>query len=302
MAEASFLEELKRRVLVCDGAMGTELMRRGLKAGECGERWNLERPEEVEGIHRAYRAAGCDLLTTNTFGASEAALARHGLAGEVEAINRKGAELARRALEERSDRRGWVLGDVGPFGGFLEPVGDMKASELLDIFRRQIEALYAGGVDGIIVETMVDPAELVVAVRAAKRVSDRPVIATYAFSGPGEGGEFRTMMGADVSTAVAQARDAGADVVGANCGANLSLMDYLRLAERVRAAAGAVPVIVQPNAGSPQLVEGQLVYPAGPGELADLAGRLVELGVRIVGGCCGTRPEHMRAVVEVVGG
>jgi 5-methyltetrahydrofolate--homocysteine methyltransferase len=291
MAKAELLAELKKRSLLCDGAMGTQLMARGLPAGACGEQWNVEEPDAVESIHRAYREAGCELITTNTFGGCAPALKRHALDGRVEELNRAGAQAARRAAGENA----WVLGDIGPFGDFLEPLGDMKANELLEIFAAQAAALYAGGCDAIIVETMQDPGELSIAVKAAKRVNAKPVISTYAF---GDGGNktFRTMMGTGVKEAISAAIDAGADVVGANCGSGLSLDDYLRLAEQLVSAAGATPVILQPNAGSPVMLDGKLVYRATPADMARIVQPLLQTGVKIVGGCCGTSPEHLRAM------
>lgn len=296
MKPTNLLAALSTGPLLCDGAMGTQLFARGLMPGTCGELWNVERPDAVEAIHRAYRQAGCDLITTNTFGASGPSLDKHSLADRVESLNRAGAQAAVRA----AGPEGWVLGDIGPFGGFLEPVGDTKPEELLEIFQRQAAALYAGGADAIIVETMSDPEELAIAVKAAKAATPQPVIATYAFGKAGQG--FRTMMGAAVDTAIRQAIDAGADVVGANCGTSLSLEDYLVLAEQIRQAAGDTPVILQPNAGSPHMVEGKLVYPASPQEMANLVPALLKLGLRIIGGCCGTSPDHLRAMAGAMKG
>jgi 5-methyltetrahydrofolate--homocysteine methyltransferase len=193
-----------------------------------------------------------------------------------------------------------VLGDVGPFGGFLEPVGDMTEDQLSEAFREQVDALKAGGADGIIVETMADPAEVAIAVRQARAAGDWPVVATYSFV-RADGG-FRTMMGTSVAQALAAAVEAGADVVGTNCGTDLALADYLQLAQQLVAAAGGVPVIVQPNAGSPQMIDGQASYRAAPGEMAALAGQLVRAGVRIIGGCCGTTPAHLKAMAAAVAG
>lgn len=297
MAKANLLDELKKRPLLCDGAMGTQLFQRGLAPGSCGEMWNVDRAEVVQGVHRAYREAGCDLITTNTFGASSSALKKHGLDGRAALLNRAGAEVASR----EGGAGVWVLGDIGPFGDFLEPLGEMKAEDLIEVFREQAVALCSGGAEAIIVETMSDPAELELAVKAAKLAGDVPVIATYAFA-DGGGGSFRTMMGAPVRDAVARAIGAGADVVGANCGSSLSLEDYISLASQLVAAAGGRPVIVQPNAGSPALIDGKLVYRAGPEDMAAAVPTLLKTGVRIVGGCCGTTPEHIRAMAAAMRG
>ena len=285
--------ELSQRVLLCDGAMGTQLILRGLPVGVCGETWNLDNPQAVEAIHRAYREAGCDLLTTNTFGATTTNLERHHLAEKAHALNVAGAQLARRAAGDSA----WVLGDIGPFGGFLEPLGETTEAQLLAIFRAQAEGLREGGADGIIIETMGDPAEVSVAIRAAKEVTDWPVIATYAFA-KAEDGSFRTLMGTRVGEAMAAAAKAGADIIGANCGTALGLPEYIELAKQLVAAArpSGTGVILQPNAGAPQMIDGKMVHPATPQEMAALVHPFIDAGLRIIGGCCGTTPEHLRAM------
>lgn len=294
MARLELLTELKKGTVVCDGGMGTQLMARGMPAGYCSELWNVEHADDVKAIHGAYRDAGCQLLTTNTFGGTSAALERHGHTGMVEKLNSQGAALARSAAGDRC----LVLGDIGPFGGFLEPLGDTTVEQLTEMFSQQAKALVAGGVDALIVETMSDTAEIAVAIKAAKSTG-KPVIATYAFA-HGEAGTFRTMMGTSVEDAIEAAVDAGADVVGANCGTSLSLEDYLKLAQALVAAAGKTPVIVQPNAGAPQTIDGKLVYLATPEAMADLAKKMVAAGVKVVGGCCGTTPAHLKAIAATV--
>jgi 5-methyltetrahydrofolate--homocysteine methyltransferase len=294
MVASRFLEELRRRVLMCDGAMGTQLIARGLASGECGVLWNVERRDDVLAIHRAYRGAGCDLITTNTFGGSPSALARHGLEDRTSELNASAARLA----AEAAGQSGFVLGDVGPFGDFLEPVGDTSVEQARDIFRRQIAGLLEGGSDAILVETMSDPAEVEVAVAAAKGAGAPAVIATYAFQRSADG-SFRTMMGNDVADSLGRARAAGADVVGANCGTSLTLEDYAALAAELVAGAQGTPVILQPNAGSPRMVGDSAVYDATPGDMAALVLRLLGAGVRIIGGCCGTTPAHLLAMAAV---
>lgn len=292
MKPTDLLSALAARALCCDGAMGTQLLARGLGSGECGMLWNVDRAGDVRAIHEAYRAAGCDLITTNSFGGSAFALDAYGLSGRVAELNRAAAQAARAVAGEN----GWVLGDVGPFGDFLEPVGDTTADELRDAFGVQIEALLAGGADAILVETMSDPAEAVVGVEAAKACdASVPVIVTYAFQKTAPG-EFRTMMGTSVGEAVQYATGAGAQIVGTNCGTSLRLDDYVELAKQIVGAAGGAPVIIQPNAGSPHMEDGRTVYKATPGQMAALASQLLAAGVRIVGGCCGTAPAHLAAI------
>lgn len=274
--------------------MGTQLFAAGLPAGACSEKWNIDHPDVVAGIHRAYRDAGCQLITSNTFGGCGLALARHGLAVHTHALNHAGSAQARAAAGTEAR----VLGDIGPFGGILEPLGDTSPEALHEAFREQARALHAGGADIGLVETMADPRELVVAIKAAKAAASWPVIATYAFDFAGER-HYRTMMGATVDQAVEAAILAGADAVGANCGTNLSLDDYVQVASQlVRAAErlSSVPVIVQANAGSPRMVDGRLVHPASPDDMAAMVPRLLNEGVRIIGGCCGTSPDHLRAM------
>ena len=285
------LSELTSRPLLCDGAMGTQLLAKGLGPGDCGMIWNVNSPDLVQSVHSAYRKAGCDLITSNTFGGAVSSLARHELGNRVAELNRAGAAIA--AAIAGNDA--WVLGDVGPFGDFLEPFGDVTVAQLHAIFCEQISALIAGGANAILIETMSDPSEVEVAVSAAMACGDLPIITTYAFQRTGEN-EYRTMMGTSVEEAVSRALAAGAHIVGANCGTALSFPEYLELAAQLVAAAGNSPVIVQPNAGAPHLIDGQTVYLATPAELAECAAQLLEAGVRIVGGCCGTSPAHLGAM------
>jgi len=296
MKRSDLQSALAGRRLCCDGAMGTQLLARGLTSGECGMLWNIEKPDAVRAVHEAYRQAGCDLITTNSFGGSAYALERHGLGDRVAELNRAAAQIARAAAGEC----GWVLGDVGPFGDFLEPLGDTTAGELREAFRAQIEALLAGGADAILVETMSDPAEAVVGIEAAKSCDAKvPVVVTYAFQKTGPG-EFRTMMGTGIEAALQSAVGAGAEIVGANCGTSLSLEDYVELAKQIASAAGGAHVIIQPNAGAPRMEGDQTVYDATPEQMAATTSELIAAGVNIAGGCCGTTPGHIAAVARSV--
>lgn len=276
--------------LTCDGAMGTQLIERGMKTSECGMCWNADRPDDVVAVHQAYRNAGCRLITTNSFGGTRSMLERHGYGEKVAEWNRLAASLARAA----AGPDGWVIGDVGPFGDFIEPLGDTTEEELEAIFREQITALSEGGADAILIETMSDPVELCTGVRAAKKATNLPVIGTYAFQKTA--GQFRTLMGTLASDAIRAAFDAGADIAGANCGTDLSLDDYLDLAREIVTAAAGRPTILQPNAGAPLMVDGEIRYCATPDDMAEVAIKLREIGISIVGGCCGTTPEHLAAI------
>ncbi len=292
-------DRIAARVVMCDGGMGTQLMAAGLTTGGCGVLWNVHHPELIEQIHRRYCDAGCELITTNTFQGSRTALGMHSLSDRAAELNRAGAVVAKRAaIAADGDEPPLVMADIGPFGGFLEPLGDTTPQQLTAIFSEQLEAMREGGADGVIVETMSDPQELAVAVRTARAMGDWPIIAMFAFekAGDASGNSFHTMMGTKPADAMAAAIEAGADVVGTNCGTSLSLDDYAQLAKQLVEAAGGKPVIVQPNAGAPQMIDGQSVHPAGPGEMAAIVPRLIDVGVRVIGGCCGTTPEHLKAM------
>lgn len=287
----NLLSTLASRPLQCDGATGTQLQQLGLKPGESCERWVLDHQDRVRHVHQLYLDAGADLLTTNSFGGTTLALAAHGLDSRAAEINRDAARLAREVAGERA----WVLGDMGPFGGILEPYGETEPATASDAFLAQAAALVEGGTDALLVETMSDTAESALAVAAAREAGAQLVIATFAFQRTPAG--FRTMMGASPAAAVQAALDAGAGAVGANCGTELSLDDYAALTAELVAAAKGAPVIVQPNAGSPEQdpATGAIRYATPPADFAAAAARYITLGAKIVGGCCGTTPAHIAA-------
>ncbi|MHB1156740.1 MAG: homocysteine S-methyltransferase family protein [Phycisphaerales bacterium] len=291
---AAFIDILKTKTLLCDGAMGTQLMAAGLQPGSCTLTWNVDRSDAVCAIHQRYRDAGCDIITTNSFQGATTALAMHGLSERCAELNRAAAACAAKV----AGRGAFVAADVGPFGGFLEPIGDVTPDQLLAIFTEQLRALRDGGANVALVETMSDPSEAAVGVKAARAVADWPVIATFTYQKAHDG--FATMMGQSPADVVRAMIDAGADVVGTNCGTALDLSDYVRLAEQLLQAAGDTPVIVQPNAGSPVERDGALHYVATPGDMAELASKLKTMGVKIIGGCCGTSPSHLASMSRAV--
>lgn len=275
--------------------MGTQLQLAGLEPGSCGDLWNVERPAAVQQIHRSYADAGAQLITTNTFGANGIGLERYGEARRVAEINRAGAELARVAAQSGT----YVLGDIGPFGGFLAPLGEYQTQHIFDVFAEQAAALLAGGVDAIIVETMSAIEEAVVAIQAARAAGAQLVLATMAFDRTHVGP--RTMMGATPEQSAEALVQAGAAIVGANCGASLDLDDFVDIIVGMRRAVPGVPIIAQPNAGQPQLTpSGEIEYPTDPQHFAGGVGKLLDAGAAIVGGCCGTTPSHIRAVAELL--
>jgi 5-methyltetrahydrofolate--homocysteine methyltransferase len=287
------LERLRAgEALVGDGAWGTLLMERGLGPGEPPEAFNLARPAVIEEIALRYLEAGADLITTNTFGGSPARLRPHGLEERTEEINRAAVKAVRRVAAGRA----YVSASVGPCGRLLKPYGDADPGEIGAGFERQVGALAAAGADLVCVETMTDLAEAVLAVRAARTVAPGlPVMATMTFE-PTRRGHY-TVMGASVERAVDLLGEAGADILGSNCGNGSDVM--VEIAREFRARTSR-PVAIQPNAGLPQARDGGVVFPEEPAFMATRARLLLDAGVAIIGGCCGTTPDHVRAVREVV--
>jgi 5-methyltetrahydrofolate--homocysteine methyltransferase len=287
------LAALNTRRLVADGAMGTMLMAKGLPQGWCPEEWVESHPEEVKAIHRAYFEAGCDIVLTDTFGGSPLKLETYGYASKAAQWNRKAAELAREVAGE--DR--FVGGSIGPTGQFLPPLGTMTEEDAYDGFKVQAVALEAGGVDVIFVETMTVIEEIVLGVKAAKENTSRPVVATMTFDETRKG--YRTMMGITPEVAVEKLQEAGADVVGTNCGAGPDLT--VGVLRAMRAVTDGY-LAGQPNAGLPTLQDGKNVYPMTPQEMVARMKPMLDLDVRIIGGCCGTNPDFMREIAAMVKG
>jgi len=297
MTRTSLSERIKEDLFVLDGAMGTELIARGVKAGVCNDYLNIESPELIGRIHSAYFEAGSDAVITNTFGANQYALGRYGYSEQAERINTAGAEIARLAAGDDK----YILGDIGPSGDFLEPLGTLKARELKAAFARQAEALAAGGVDGFIVETMTAIEEALCAIEAIKSVSDLPVFVSIAFEASGE--KFKTMMGVDVNTVVQRIIPLGVPVIGFNCG-TASMDDYVKLAREyisvLSSAHNDTAVLAEPNAGKANLVDGKAVYNLSVEDFCGAMEKIHSMGVKIVGGCCGTTPAHIKAMVKIV--
>lgn len=296
MSRATLAERINKGLLILDGAMGTELFSRGIEPGKCNDYLNIESPEIISDIHRAYLDAGSDTVITNTFGANKYALTRHGLADSVEQINTAGAKIARKAADE--DR--YILGNIGPTGDFLEPLGTLKPEQCRQAFIEQARALVAGGVDGLIIETMTALEEIRIATEAVKSVTGKlPVFITMAFEKAGD--SFKTMMGLDVESAFSTVVSLGVEGIGFNCG-TISLEEYIELAEKymslVKACGKNVAIIAEPNAGQPQLVDGKAVYNVPPADYAQAVEKIHLAGVNIIGGCCGTSPAHIEAVAK----
>ncbi len=275
------------KILVSDGAWGTFLQAKGLKPGDCPELWNLEHADEVADIARQYVLAGSDMVETNSFGANRYKLDYFGLEDKSYVINKAAAEASRKAVGPD----GLVLGSVGPTGKFLI-TGEVTEDELYKAFEEQAHGLRNGGVDAIIVETMTDLEEAAIAVRAAKSTG-LDVVCTMTFD-PMPDGTYRSMMGVAPADMVEPLLEAGADVLGTNCGNGSAGM--VNIVREIRSAHAAVPILVHANAGLPEYVDGQTRFPETPEMMAAYVDDLIDAGAVILGGCCGTGPDHIRAI------
>ena len=286
---SALLDALDDGPLLGDGAMGTMLQDLGNSEGGAPELWNVEHVDVVEGVLEGYASSGSRLLTTNTFGGTRARLQMHGLEDRVEELNRAAAELARRVADRHPGV--YVLGDIGPSGELMEPMGDITIDSAAEMFGEQIRGLVAGGVDGILIETMSDLTEVEAAVTAArKEAPGLPVFATLSFDT-----NLRTMMGVSPAMAVQAMSDMGVDVIGANCGRGLDEMRIIA-AQLAEAGAGRVRLMVQSNAGLPKLQGDTFVFDGTPEEMAAYAVEMRDLGFAVIGACCGSSPAHIAAM------
>ena len=292
----SLLEALQKKPLLGDGAMGTELMFAGLEQGNCGEAWNLTHPDRVLAIQRRYAEAGSDCILTNTFGGSRIMLNRHGHAGDVVEVNAAGVAIARQAFGQR---RGYVIGDIGPFGGLMEPYGDFTEQQVREAFHEQARALVDAGVDAIIIETQTSLEELGLGLEAARDAGAPCVIGSMAYDVTLDGATFRTMMGIDPERAAEFMAERGADIVALNCGTGMDMIRGCEAVKRYRQVTG-LPVMAQPNAGQPKLVNMKVVYDETPAQMVGGVVPMLEAGVSILGACCGSTPENIRAFREAM--
>ncbi len=279
----------KGKPLILDGGWGTQLQLRGLETGAHPDLWNLSRPDKVREVAEAYVAAGSDIILTNTFGSSRFMLAHRGYGDKVEEINRAGVRISREAVRGTAK----VFASIGPSGVMLM-MGAVSSDELYDGFVQQAHALAMEDPDGIVVETMSDPAEAVLAVKAAK-TTGLPVAACMVFDSGKD--KDRTMMGTTPEQAVEQLVAAGADIVGANCGQGID--GFVPICHRMRAVTDK-PLWMKANAGLPQVVDGKTVYNQTPEAFAEKAKELVEAGANCVGGCCGTSPDFIMALRQLL--
>jgi 5-methyltetrahydrofolate--homocysteine methyltransferase len=274
--------------------MGTQLMLAGLEQGACGELWNLTHPERVLAIQRQYVDAGTDCLITNTFGANRITLEGHHYAAEAASINQAGARIAREAF---GNKPGFVLGDIGPVGGMLEPYGELKAEDVRQALLEQARALVGAGVDAIILETQTALEEIGLGIEAAQEAGARCVIASFAYDRSADGKFYRTMMGVSPEQAAAFAQEKGAHVIALNCGRGMDMEAAAKVIPLYRSAS-TLFTMAQPNAGQPVLENMKAVYKQSPEDMSAMLPSLLQAGVNIVGSCCGSTPEHTRAIRE----
>jgi 5-methyltetrahydrofolate--homocysteine methyltransferase len=283
----SILDLAEERVVLFDGGMGSTLVSLGLPEGKCPESWNLTHSDVISDIHQKYLEAGADVIQTNTFGANRLRLASFGYDDQVEEINIRAVEIAEKVCPEEK----FVAGDIGPCGVFLKPVGKFSVEEFEESFLEQAKALAWAQVDFFSIETMCDLREAMIAIKVIKTVSDLPIFVSMTFDKKPKG--YFTIMGNTISECATELKKAGADVIGANC--TLGSAEMIGLVEELRKSTD-LPIIIQPNAGKPELTCGRLAYSQDPESFAEDIRKIVNAGANFVGGCCGTTHEFIREI------
>ncbi|HYB60003.1 MAG TPA: homocysteine S-methyltransferase family protein [Methylomirabilota bacterium] len=284
-------DAMRERPMLADGAMGTQLMLAGLEQGHCGEEWNITHPEKVLAIQRRYAQAGSECILTNTFGGSRIMLNRHSKGDMAVEFNKAGVELVRQAFD---GREGYIIGDIGPFGGLLEPYGDFTESQVLSAFEEQATALVEAGADAIIIETQTSFEELLLGIRAAQHAGAPCIIGSMAYDVTFDGSTFRTMMGVEPERAAEFMEEHGAHVVALNCGTGMDMARSREAVERYKSVTH-LPVMATPNAGQPKLVNMKVVYDETPEQMVRGLVPLLVSGANLVGACCGSTPGHIAA-------
>lgn len=280
------------KILVSDGAWGTFLYAKGLGAGECPEIWNIDHPGDVKDIADSYINAGADMVETNSFGANRFKLMHYGLGDQASKLNEAAAAISRQAAGNSKI----VLGSVGPTGKILM-MGEVTSEEIYEAYKEQVIALEKGGVDAIIIETMSDIDEAKLAIKAAKENTSCEIICTMTFDRTIEG-EYRSMMGVSPTEMVQELLPEGVDIIGANCGNGIEGM--VEIVKEIRIVDSEIPILVHANAGMPVYHDGVTLFPESPEQTAGFVKAIVKAGVNIIGGCCGTTPEHIRQIARVV--
>jgi 5-methyltetrahydrofolate--homocysteine methyltransferase len=280
------------KILCSDGAWGTYLFKKGLKSGSCPEYWNLIREEDVYDVAKSYVDSGADIIETNSFGANKFKLSEFGLIDKIFEINLKAAEISRRVAGKSK----FVMGSIGPSGKFLI-MGDVTEAELYESYKEQSTALKKGGADAICLETFyaLDEAEL--AIKAVKENTDLEIICTFSFDKM-QDGSFKSMMGISPQKMTESLIELGVDIVGANCGVGFSAM--INIIKGIREISKEVPILIQANAGLPEFKDGKLIYSETPEIIKDIVPKFIDEGANIVGGCCGTMPEHIKTISKII--
>jgi 5-methyltetrahydrofolate--homocysteine methyltransferase len=290
-----FLDLLSQRIMVIDGAMGTMLQEYGLSAGECPEMWNITHPDIVKKIHTFYLEAGADIILTNSFGANGLKLQKLGHKDRLQEFNQQAVKIAREAIDNYSKVHPaplFIAGSVGPTGEILEPYGPVKNEEVYVAYQEQIKALASSGVDLIVLETFYNLDEIKIALKVVKENTSLPVFASMSFDE-----SLKTIYGITPEKAIEVLFQEGTDGVGANCGSGPDVL--YQVVSRMRTITDA-PLLVEPNAGIPYMENNKVIYPATPHEMSEYAEKFIKLRVNIIGGCCGTTPEHIRAIAQKV--
>jgi len=300
MSKQKLSERIKEGVLFLDGAMGTQLFERGAYTTGCGEYVGITSPQVVKEVHTAYLSAGSDAIITNSFGGNSVALSKYDLADQAEKINLQAARNAIEAVEEFTKQNPgdrYVLGGLGPCGDFIEPLGMVKSDDLKQAFQQQAKAFLDGGVDGFIIETMTAVEEAALAAQAVRSVCDLPLFVSFAFDAAGD--DFRTMMGVNAEMAAEKILPIGVDAIGFNCG-TLTMKEYIKLAKSFASIIedDSVILMTEPNAGKPDLIEGKAKFTLTPDDYAEAGMTIKQAGAGIMGGCCGTSPEHIAALTS----
>lgn len=295
MTRLTLKQKINTGLLFLDGAMGTQLIAAGAEVGY-NDYLNIKSPEIVKAVHESYFQAGSDAALTNTFGANSITLQRHNLSEQVTQINTAAVVMARQIAGDDN----YVLGNIGPCGDFLQPVGTITPKQLQNAFTEQAVALVQGGVDGLIIETMTSIEELEIAVKAAQSAAGNlPVFASMAFDCSGD--NFRTMMGVSVASMVEKLLALQVDCLGFNCG-RMTLDNYVKLATNIASLVGSseVALFAEPNAGMPEMTDGKETYRVGPDDFAQALVKIRDVGFKVLGGCCGTSPDHIKAAAKLL--
>ncbi len=287
-------KQLDKKPLLIDGAMGTMLQKYGLKQGECSEEWNISHPEVVQNIHQEYIKAGADIILTNTFGGNKIKLSNFRLEDHTLKINELAVNIAKDAINKEGNlkKRIFIAGSVGPTGKILEPYGDLKVNEVYKNYKEQVIILEKSGLDLIILETFYDLEEIKAALKATKENTNLIVIASMTFDK-----NLKTIYGVNPEKAVMVLEGEGADGVGANCGTGPEVLyEVLKIMKKI----SHTYLMVEPNAGIPEFINGKVVYPATPKVMADYTEKFIKLGLNFIGGCCGTTPLHIEAMSDKI--